>query len=283
MQQTLISGLSSIADDYDAILCDVWGVLHDGLTAHEGVADALARFRENGPVVLITNAPRPSHPVVAQLKSFGIPETTFDSVVSSGDVVRKFLAEKNVRTVYHIGPTRDLPLYENLPITLVEDPADADAIMCAGLRDDDTESAEDYRAELAGIVPLDKPFICANPDIVVERGGRLVYCAGALGQLYDQLGGTVLQFGKPHDRIYEAAIAEVKRLKPDATRILAVGDGLPTDVTGANRQGLDVLFITDGIHAEELGEPGHPDLDKVAARLAAEELTATHFATRLVW
>ncbi|MCF3933501.1 TIGR01459 family HAD-type hydrolase [Acuticoccus sp. M5D2P5] len=283
MSNAPLSGLSSIADDYDAILCDVWGVLHNGIAAHDGAADALARFRAHGPVVLITNAPRPSGPVVTQLESFGIPQTAFDTIVSSGDVVRTFLAERGVRSVHHIGPTRDLPLYEGTPITLAASADEADAVIIAGLRDDTTETPDDYRDELAHILTLGIPVICANPDVIVVRGTQLIYCAGALANLYDEMGGATLHFGKPHAPIYKAALEEVRRRAPDAARVLVIGDGLPTDILGAKNQGFDALFITDGIHADELGPRGAPDPAKVTERLAADRLTTTHFAPRLAW
>ena len=178
---------------------------------------------------------------------------------------------------------RDLPLYDGLPITLADTPEDADLVVLAGLRDDDSETAEDYREEITRLIALGLPMACANPDIVVERGGDLLPCAGALALLAQELGGTMHHFGKPHAPIYARALAEVHARAPDAQRTLVVGDGLPTDITGANRQGLDVLFITDGIHAEEMGVRGTPDPARVAARLTAENLTATHVAPRLIW
>ncbi|WP_245943809.1 TIGR01459 family HAD-type hydrolase [Acuticoccus kandeliae] len=283
MPNAPLPGLSTIADTYDAILCDVWGVLHDGIKAHDGAADALARFREKGPVVLITNAPRPSAPVVHQLQSFGIERDAFDAIVSSGDVVRSYLLGNGLMNVFHIGPTRDLPLYEGTPITLAETVDEADAVVIAGLRDDRTETPEDYRAELEAILSLGLPVICANPDIVVQRGETLVYCAGSIARLFDQLGGTTLHFGKPHAAIYEAALSEVRARKPGAGRVLVVGDGLPTDILGAKNQGFDALLITNGIHADEFGGHGSPDPAKIDARLAEDRLVATHFAPRLVW
>jgi len=278
-----ITGLSAIAAGYDALLCDVWGVLHNGVRAHEGAAEALSRFRTHGPVILITNAPRPSGPVVEQLDSFGIPREAYDAIVSSGDVVRAWLVGEGVRRVYHIGMERDLPLYEGTDIVVVDAPEEAELAVIAGPRDDMRESAEDYRDELSRLVALGLRLACANPDIVVERGGVLLPCAGALGLLAEELGGTVLQFGKPHAPIYEKALGEVRKRAPEARRALVVGDGLPTDITGANRHGFDALFITDGIHAEEVGVRGAPDPVRVAALLEARALMARHVATRLVW
>lgn len=283
MPQEPIPGLSAIAAAYDALLCDVWGVLHNGVAVHEGAAEALARFRAHGPVVLVTNAPRPSATVVAQLNSFGVPREAYDAIVSSGDVVRAFLLRQDYRRVYHIGMDRDLPLYGDTDIAVVERPEEAEIVVIAGPRDDLNETAEDYREELTRLVSLGLPLTCANPDIVVERGGTLLPCAGAIALLAEELGGDVLQFGKPHAPIYEVALGEVRKRAPDAKRALVVGDGLPTDITGANRHGFDALFITDGIHAEEVGERGTPDPVRVAALLEARQLMAKHVATRLVW
>lgn len=274
-----LPGLSRIAADYDAVLCDVWGVVHDGLRAHEAAADALTRFREHGAAVLITNAPRPSAPVVAQLDRLGVPRAAYDAIVSSGDVVRAHLATLGPVSVYHLGPERDLPLYEGLPVTLAENADAADLVVGAGMRNDDTDDPESYRAELAAIAALKLPFVCANPDIVVERGDRLVWCAGALAAIYEEFGGRAEQFGKPHAPIYAAALTAAGQ-RSAVDRVLAIGDGLPTDITGANRQGFDALFVVMGIHAAELAEA---DAAAVGARLAEDGLTARYYAPRLVW
>jgi HAD superfamily hydrolase (TIGR01459 family) len=278
-----IPGLSAIAAEYDALLCDVWGVLHNGVRASPGAAEALAEFRRRGPVVLMTNAPRPSGPVIEQLEALGIPRSAYDAIVSSGDVVRRHLVEEGFARAYHVGAGRDLPLYEDTAIAVVEQPEEADVAVLASVRQDRTERAEDYRDEMAKLVALGLPLVCANPDIVVERDGILLPCAGALALLAEELGGAVRQFGKPHAPIYQTALEEVRRRAPEASRALVVGDGLPTDITGANRHGFDALFITDGIHADEVGVRGTPDPARVAERLAAERLVAAHVATRLSW
>ncbi|WMS43864.1 TIGR01459 family HAD-type hydrolase [Acuticoccus sp. MNP-M23] len=283
MTDAPISGLSAIADDYDAILCDVWGVLHNGVAAHDAASDALARFRQTGkPVVLLTNAPRPSGPVIDQLMRLGALRDAFDTVVSSGDVVRQHLIDEGFRRVYHLGPSRDLTLYDGTAIELVNSADEADAIVGTDMRSDD-EVPADYSDEIAALSALSVPFICANPDIVVERGGDIVYCGGALAKIYEDMGGMARQFGKPHAPIYKMALGRIAEIAPDAKRVLAIGDGLPTDITGANRQGLDVLFITNGIHVHELGENGVPDPAKVRERLGKEGLSASHFIAKLGW
>lgn len=282
MPPTKITGLSQIADAYDAILCDVWGVLHDGLHAHDGVVDALTRFRAHGPVVLVTNAPRPSASVMAQLAALGIT-AGWDAIVSSGDVVRRYLLAEGFARVHHIGHERDLGLYEGTPLEVVGLDESPDVVVLAGLRDDTIETPADYRDTAETIVAMGVPVVCANPDIVVERGDTLVWCAGAIAEMIEGLGQSVLQFGKPHPPIYAAARAAIADRAPAASRVLVVGDGLPTDIRGAHNEGLDALFITDGIHAADFGGPGAPDDDRVAPRLAAEGFAVPYFAPRLVW
>lgn len=283
MTMTPLAGLSAVADGYDALLCDVWGVLHNGVRAYPAAGDALVRFRARGTVVLVTNSPRLSPGVASQLDGLGVPRAAYDAIVSSGDVVQRYLVASGFRRVYHIGPARDLPIYEGTQMEVVARAAEADVIVCVGPREDEVETAETYRNELAALVPLGIPFVCANPDTVVERGDRLITCAGALAAVFEELGGTALQFGKPHAPIYEAAWAHVP---PGATRepqLLVVGDGLGTDIAGAYRQHLDALFITDGIHALDVGAPGAPDPAKVADRLSEAGLQARYFAPRLAW
>ncbi|MEO1102647.1 MAG: TIGR01459 family HAD-type hydrolase [Pseudomonadota bacterium] len=285
MNETPLSGLSAIADDYDAVLCDVWGVLHNGVAPHHGAVDALTRLRGAGKaVLLITNAPRPASSVIAQLRDIGVPDGAFDAVVSSGDVVRQHMDAAGYRSVFHLGPARDHCLFEGTGVAFHPHipKAGVDAIVATDLLRRE-ETPDDYREKLAGLVPLGLPFVCANPDLVVERGGSIIYCGGSLARVYEEEGGTALQFGKPHLPIYDLARAKIAEIKPDAARILAIGDGLPTDIDGANRQGLDVLFVTNGIHVDELGEEDRPDPAKVAARLAAEGLAARDFMPRLSW
>lgn len=279
---TPLTGLSAIAGDYDAILCDVWGVLHDGVRPHDSAVKALREFRKAGCVVLITNAPRPHEAVLRQLEAIGAGAGTYDAIVSSGDVVARHLVESGAQRIVHVGAERDLGLYTE-GVDLVDDPAGADAVVLAGLVDDRTEVPEDYRKLMREVARSGRPVICANPDVVVERGERLLYCAGALARMVEEEGGIVAQFGKPHAPIYRAALDAVAACGGTAARILVVGDGLPTDIRGAANEGFDSLFVTDGIHAAELGEPGAPDPAKVADRLARDGLAVTQYAARLRW
>ena len=246
-----LSGLSAIADRYDAVLCDVWGVLHNGREAFPVPCDALARFGgEHGPVVLISNAPRPAAAVHGQLAELGVPGDAWSGFVTSGDATRALLSARAPGPAFALGPDRDRPLYDGLGLAFAT-LEDATFICCTGLFDDEVETAEDYRTAMTGAAARGLEFICANPDLVVHRGEKLIPCAGAIAALYEQLGGKVLMAGKPFAPTYDLALAEIDRLagRPvDRSRVLAIGDGVGTDVLGANRQGLDCLFITGGIH-----------------------------------
>lgn len=257
----LIDSLDSIAGNYSAILCDVWGVIHNGVAAFPTAVEALRRARVAGvPVVLITNAPRPSAGVREQIASLGVPDDAWDRIVTSGDVTRE-LIRTGPRRIFHIGPDRDLSLYDGLDIELVEE-FEASGVVCTGLFDDDTETPEDYTEMLQRLRMRNIPFICANPDIVVERGDRLIWCAGALARDYGQMGGRTEIAGKPHRPIYEAALAAASDVVGrELTRndCLAIGDGALTDVKGAVDNGFDVLYVSGGIHAADYGPALSPD------------------------
>jgi len=284
----LIPGLSVIADDYDALLCDVWGVLHNGRTAYPGVADALGRFRaKGGHVLLLSNAPRPSGALPVMFRQMGIPEDVYDGILTSGDATKDCLASHEFGTrCYHIGPERDLPLFEDTGVARVEE-KDAEFILVTGPFDDEVEGPEDYRAQFGHLSARGLPLVCANPDIVVERGDRHIYCAGALAKLYGELGGKTLYFGKPHGPVYGIArrrLAEfADKARPDA-RSRAVGDGPLTDIKGANDAGLDALFITGGIAAADCGPaPETPEEDRVVHVLERAGVRAVAAIPRLVW
>jgi HAD superfamily hydrolase (TIGR01459 family) len=268
---TIIQSLEEITSPYRALLCDVWGVLHNGEWAFAAASAALALARERGlAVVLITNAPRPAPEVIAQLKTLGVPEHAWDAVVTSGDVTRDLIAA-GPRLLFHLGPERDQVIFDGLDVELVEE-AEASGVVCTGLFDDEAEKPEDYAAMLRRLRSHDLPFICANPDIVVERGERLIWCAGALARDYALLGGRTLIAGKPHRPIYQAALeAAGKVLGRDVAmkETLAIGDGMLTDIKGAADMGLDVLYVSGGIHAREYGDGGQPDPQRLSAFLEA--------------
>jgi len=249
-----IAGLSEIAGNYRGLLCDVWGVLHNGVEAHERAVEALRCFRDgDGKVVLITNSPRPSRQVREQLRGLKVTDDAYDAIVSSGDVTRNLIAARAGAAMFHLGPDRDIPVFEGLDFDLVP-PEQAEFVLLTGLFNDDVETPDDYRELLAELRARDLEVICANPDLVVERGGRHVYCAGALAQIYEALGGAVVYAGKPHPPIYEIALrlfAELPGKAVPKRKILAIGDGIRTDIVGAAAAGIDTLFISSGIHANE--------------------------------
>jgi HAD superfamily hydrolase (TIGR01459 family) len=276
-----IQGLKDIAGDYDGLLCDVWGVLHNGVRAFPDAVDALEKFRQGGGrVVLVTNAPRPSPPIRLQLTSLGVPDDAYDAIVTSGDVTRTVIAARPGVKLLHVGHERDLSFYEGLDAKLVSE-AEAELISCTGLFDDNVETPENYRELFERLVKRRLPMVCANPDIVVERGDRLIYCGGALARLYSEMGGEAILVGKPYAPIYAAAKKRFAEF--GARRILAVGDGLPTDIRGAVENGVPVLFVTGGIHAADFGPHGDPDGERVAARLHAEGLSAVAYIPTLTW
>ena len=246
--------LSEIVDGVEVILSDIWGVVHNGLEAFPEACEALHTYRQRGgTVILITNAPRPADSVQRQLRKLGVADDIYDAIVSSGDLTRHFVADHPGKKMFWLGPDRDSSIYRGLDA--VTAPLEqADYIVCTGLFDDETESAEDYRATMLQARERKLPLVCANPDIVVERGDRLIYCAGAIAELYRELGGEVIFYGKPHRPIYERAmaLASERRGSPaPLDRVLAIGDSVRTDLTGAHGFGIDCLFVTRGIHSED--------------------------------
>ena len=281
------AGLSALTDRYDVLLCDVWGVIHNGVHSFPEACAALVAWRaQGGQVVLISNAPRPSYDVIPQLDGLGVPRAAWSAFVSSGDATRALLAERAPGPVWRIGPDRDAPLYAGLDLGFAG-PEEAAFIGVSGLVDDETEVAEDYRERLAVAAARGLTLICANPDRVVQRGDRLIHCGGALADVYESLGGAVLMAGKPFAPIYDLALDEAAILlgRPvDRARVLCVGDGVITDVKGAHDQGLDCLFIAKGIHGEAaVGPDGALNPEAVAGLLAAESVGATHAMGDLVW
>jgi HAD superfamily hydrolase (TIGR01459 family) len=277
---------SALAAGYDAVLCDVWGVVHNGVAAFPEACEALARFRAGGgTVMLITNAPRPGQVVTRLLDRLAVPRTAYDDIVSSGDVTRALIAARPERRLFHIGPERDLPIFEGLPVQFV--PLDAaDYAVCTGLSNDEIETPEHYRALLSTMRGRNLFMVCANPDVVVERGDKLVYCAGAIADLYASLGGEVLYAGKPHRPIYAEAMGRIAALRgkrPPLSRLLAIGDSVRTDLKGAAGFGIDCLFVTGGIHAEELGGRHTPDRAAITQILADAGATPKAIMQRLKW
>jgi HAD superfamily hydrolase (TIGR01459 family) len=247
-----VENLRDLVGEVDVVLSDIWGVVHNGLEAFPEACEALHTFRERGgTVILITNAPRPADSIQRTLRKMHVADETYDAIVSSGDLTRHYVSNHPDKKVYWLGPERHSSIHRGVdPILAPLD--EADYIVCTGPFDDETESAEDYRGMMLQARERNLQLICANPDIVVERGDRLVYCAGAIAELYRELGGDVIFYGKPHRPIYERAIelaAERRGNAPLLSRVLAIGDSVRTDLAGAHGFGINCLFVTRGIHA----------------------------------
>jgi len=283
----ILERFEPLARGYDVLLCDVWGVVHNGLAPFPSACEALARFRAGGgTVVLITNAPRPRAAVQRIIDKIGVPRDSYDAIMSSGDVTRGVVEDRLGESVFHLGPSRDQPIFAGLDVTFAPVES-ADYVVCSGLFDDATETPESYRGLLAQMHARSLFMVCANPDIVVERGDELVYCAGALADAYVAVGGDVLYCGKPYAPIYEAALARAAALRggerPQLQRVLAIGDSVRTDLKGAAAFGLDAVFVISGIHAEELGDRDKPDLSTLYGIFAASGVTPKAVARRLQW
>ena len=288
---SLTDHFATLAPHYDAVLSDVWGVIHNGVSAFPAASDALTRFRQKGGAVsLISNAPRPGAQVVRMLDHMGVPRSAYDAIVTSGDVTRAMVAKRAGEPVYLIGPERDHTIFTGLDAPF-STPEQAKYVICTGLFDDEIETPDDYRERLAALRARELFMICANPDIVVERGDRLVYCAGALADAYAALGGEVYYAGKPHRPLYDMALGEIARARTERSlggevprnRVLAIGDSVRTDLKGAHDLGVDCLFVTAGIHAEELGHRDDPDLATLGEMFAKAGHAPKAVTRKLVW
>ncbi|MFY9897468.1 MAG: TIGR01459 family HAD-type hydrolase [Xanthobacteraceae bacterium] len=282
-----IERFEPLARDYDVLLCDVWGVMHNGLAAFPAACEALMRFRaRGGTAILITNAPRSGEAVARILDRLKIPREAYDAITSSGDVTRAIVKGRLPESVFHLGPERDLSIFAGLDVRLAAAET-ADYVVCSGLFDDTIETPESYRDLLAALHARSLFMVCANPDIVVERGDTLVYCAGALADAYAARGGKVLYCGKPHAPIYDLALATAAARRggktPRPQRVLAIGDSVRTDLKGAAALGLDCMFVTSGIHAEEYGSREAPDLMALNAMFAAAGVMPRGVMRELVW
>lgn len=282
-----ITGLSAVIGRYEAVISDVWGVLHNGIVATPGAQEALAAARQAGcAVVLLTNAPRPPDSIARQLQSLAIGPDCCDQIVSSGGVTRALLEKEGNAPFFHLGPPRDAALYRGLkarPVSFEE----ASLILCTGPFDDETETAGDYRAMMEAALKRRLRLFCANPDLIVERGDRLIPCAGAIADLYEKMGGEVIWVGKPRAMVYSIAydrIAAVLGRKPDAKRILCIGDAFRTDIAGARAGGHDSIMTLAGIHAHQihLNAAGH-DRRALADLAAQSGERPTMCMASLVW
>jgi HAD superfamily hydrolase (TIGR01459 family) len=287
----LTDHFSTLAPHYDAVLSDVWGVVHNGVAATPPACEALTRFREKGgSVVLISNAPRPGEGVMRFLDHLKVPRSVYDGIVTSGDVTRAVVEQRAGQKLFLIGPERDHSIFTGLdaPFTTVEEAA---YVVCTGLFDDEVETPDDYRDLLARLRARNLFMLCGNPDVVVERGHKLVYCAGALADLYAELGGEVYYAGKPYRPLYDMALAETASARAarklggavPLDRVLAIGDSVRTDLKGAHDLGVDCLFVTAGIHAEELGHRDDPDLAALGTIFKDAGHAPKAVTRRLVW
>jgi HAD superfamily hydrolase (TIGR01459 family) len=264
----VIGSIKEIGSRYRAWLVDIWGVMLNGHRAFPRAVDAARSFREHGGiVVLLSNSPRPSPGVQEQLRRLGVPDDAYDATVTSGDLTRYELRKHKGATVFHLGPERDLPIFDGIPVKLGS-AEDAELVVCSGLFDDETETPEDYIELLQKLAARKLPMICANPDHLVERGDKLVYCAGALAAIYDTMGGSVVYAGKPYAPIYELAIETISALAESSVArevVLAFGDGVNTDIAGAASVGIDAVFVASGLHVptNSGGEAGEEMLDEL--------------------
>lgn len=277
-----IDGLSEIAARYDALVCDAWGVIHNGKALLPGAADAMQRFRATrGPLVILTNAPKPSRVIPPQLDRLNLPRDAWDAIVTSGDSTRAEIERFLPAPAYRIGPPFDDPLFEGMGVNFAP-LEDARFIICTGLNDGFTEEPEHYDGILHDAAARGLPMVCANPDIQVNWGGKLMWCAGALARMYEGFGGTVAYGGKPYPAIYRLArVAIDKARSSDANtpRILAVGDGLHTDILGANNADIDAVLVTGagGLHE------GVSTRQSIIDKLGSEGLRVTAIMEGLKW
>lgn len=272
---------------YQVIFCDVWGVMHNGRTAYAESGEALARFRDQGgTVVLVSNAPVPAEGVERVLEKTGVRRDAWDAIVSSGDITLAHIAEKGYRRLHRIGPaSRDSRLFARLPGS--DTPlAEADAIVCTGLVDEINHSVATYRPLIEQGIARGLPFVCANPDLVVDVGDKRYLCAGSIAAEYARCGGTVFWAGKPHPSAYRAALKRASALRgaePQRARILAVGDAIRTDLAAAQGMGIDALFIASGIHNDEVLVDGKVHPDRLAALFSPDTPPAVAAMTQLRW
>jgi HAD superfamily hydrolase (TIGR01459 family) len=276
----IIDTFAEISGKYDAALVDLWGCLHNGVKPFATAVSALEAFRNNGgTVLLLTNSPRPSPSGFAQLDGIGVSRDLYQGCVSSGDAARLALASGAYgQKIFALGPERDLTFYEGIDVAHV--PLEqATGIVCTGLFDDNVETPDDYRAMFLQAKNNGLKMLCANPDVMVDRGDKRIYCAGALAQAYVEMDGEAHYYGKPHPPIYDLAyqkLIEITGREVLPKKIIAIGDGINTDIRGAIGEDIDSLFITGGLAATETATQGQPNPAKLDAFLTKAQLTPTY-------
>ena len=278
----LLTSIAPLGETADVWFLDIWGVLHNGHKPFAGAVDACRTFRNaGGRVLLVSNSPRPRAGVMRQLDDIGVDRQAYDDAITSGDVSRALISAAAGAPLLHIGPKRDLPLFDGLDVSFL-DADTARVAVCSGLFDDETETPADYAELLATLLARDVPMICANPDMKAERGGKLIYCAGAIADAYARMGGTVRYAGKPHPPIYVAAMDIAARLTGgtiDKRRVLAIGDGIATDIRGASQAGIRSVFVASAVHVAR----GVSLADAADRMFADEPMKPVALMTALVW
>jgi HAD superfamily hydrolase (TIGR01459 family) len=263
----IIESARDLLASYEVVFCDIWGVVHNGQTAYVEGCAALRQFRQDGgTVILVSNAPRTPKVVASILAEKNVPVDCWDAIVSSGGIAVAHAARQKFLRVHHIGPDRDLDIFDDTDLKRVA-LSDAQAILCTGLIHDRRETGEDYRERLAEPAAGKLPLICANPDLVVDVGDVQLPCAGAIATVYEAMGGPVYWAGKPHGTAYETALQHAQELRGgrvDKSAVLAIGDAVRTDISGAAAFGIDSLFIAQGIHRDEVGRDGAIDARALA-------------------
>ena len=283
-------GIAPLSLQYDGFILDVWGVIHDGVALFPGVADCLDALHRRGKrFCMLTNAPRRAYAVARAMQSMGMREPFTHDIVTSGEACHEALKARADpwfarlgHRCLHIGPERDLSLLDGLDLTVTKDPAAADFIVNTGPWRDE-ETVADYEPLLAACAARKLPMVCANPDLAVVRGGKRIICAGALARRYEQMGGDVRDYGKPHPAIYDVCLQRLGIA--DRARVLAIGDSLRTDIAGAEAAGIPAALVLGGLHAEEFGATAgqRPDLAKVAAACQAANVRPVALVPAFNW
>jgi HAD superfamily hydrolase (TIGR01459 family) len=287
MTVPIITRAGPLLERYRVLFCDVWGVVHDGITAYPGANDALPRFRQSGGiVVLVSNAPRPGDSVARLLDQKAVRREVWDDIVTSGDLALRHIAEAGYKRLHRIGPARrDRDFFDVLPGPHA-DIEQAEALVCTGLNRDREEQPEAYLPLLGQALARKLPFICANPDLAVHVGADLLPCAGAVAALYEDMGGTVFWAGKPHATAYGSALERAAALTGgpvDRAHVLAIGDAVRTDLAAADGAGVDALLIAGGLHRDEVVVDGVIDAQRLADLLAPPAPRAVAAMVNLAW
>ena len=282
-----LKGISEISDKFDVYFIDLWGVIHNGVQCYPEALKVLEKLKEqNKKIVLISNAPRPSAVVKVFLETIGLESSCYDFLVTSGDITREYISlNSSKKNFYHLGPTRDIDLFKDLNVTLTSK-EECEEIICTGLVSDEEEKLQDYKILLDFFLNKKIPLICANPDEVVARGEKIVFCAGALANQYKQEGGMVRYFGKPYSDIYSFALKKVRAHKDfkDKKEIntLVIGDNIKTDIKGANLFNLDSVLILNGIY-KDFFRDGTVNFDQLKDSVNLKDVKINYFQEELAW